>query len=38
MKRYAVNKGRSAAKFRHHVRRTKAMNMKPTVMRGGIRL
>lgn len=36
MKRFKVNKGRSAAKFRSQVGRTKAANI--NVMRGGIRL
>ena len=36
--RSPVNKGRSAAKFRRNVGRTKALNLRPTVTRGGIRL
>lgn len=38
MKRFAVNKGHSARKFRHQVGRTKAANVYPGPMRGGIRL
>lgn len=37
VKRYGVNKRRSAKKFRRHAGRTKAANMKGP-MRGGIRL
>lgn len=36
--RRPVNKGRSAAKFRAKTTRTKAANMAPGPMRGGIRL
>lgn len=38
VKRYGVNKGRSAASFRHKVGRTHVLNMKGAPMRGGIRL
>lgn len=38
VKRFAVNKAASAAKFRSHSRRTKAPNMAPPPMRGGYRL
>lgn len=38
VKRFGVNKHRSAGKFRHQVGRTKAINMRNPVMRGGIRL
>lgn len=38
MARYAVNKGRSAKKFRKNVSRTKSLNMRATPMRGGWRL
>lgn len=38
MRRHSVNKGRSARKFRKNVSRTKAINIKPGPMRGGIRL
>lgn len=33
-----VGKGRSARQFRKNTRRTKAANMSPRPMRGGIRL
>lgn len=36
--RHAVNKRRSAKKFRRNVGRTKALNMRGAPMRGGIRL
>lgn len=38
VRRKPVSKGRSANKFRRHVGRTKAANMKVGPMRGGIRL
>jgi len=38
MKRYNVSKGRSAGQFRGNVSRTKAINVSPGPMRGGIRL
>lgn len=38
LKRSGVNKGRSAHKFRKHAGRTKAANVHPGPMRGGIRL
>lgn len=38
MRRYPVNKSKSARKFRHQVQRTKSINMAGPVMRGGIRL
>lgn len=38
MKRFGVNKSRSARKFRSQVSRTKRMNVGPPPMRGGIRL
>lgn len=37
MARYAVNKGKSARKFRRNVGRTKSLNMRGP-MRGGFRL
>lgn len=38
LKRMFVSKGSSARKFRHQAGRTKAVNMRSTVMRGGGRL
>lgn len=38
VKRHAVNKHYSAKQFRNNVSRTKAPNMAPGPMRGGIRL
>lgn len=38
MHRRPVNKHKSAASFRRHVGKTKAINMKAAPMRGGIRL
>lgn len=38
MYRKSVNKGKSAAKFRGQVGKTKAINMRAAPMRGGIRL
>lgn len=38
LKRNGVSKGRSAAKFRNQMRRTKAPNMIQGPMRGGWRL
>lgn len=38
VKRNAVRKSASAAKFRSNVSRTKAPNVSPPPMRGGIRL
>lgn len=38
LSRGRVDKGRSASKFRKSVQRTKAPNMAPPPMRGGIRL
>lgn len=38
MKRFAVNKGRAASKFRHQVGTTKSVNMARAPMRGGWRL
>ncbi|UOK21023.1 DNA binding protein [Chifec microvirus UA13_14] len=38
MKRFGVNKGHSASKFKHNVSRTKAANLPRQVMRGGWRL
>lgn len=38
MKRYAVNKQRSANQFKRNVKRTKAANVQVGAMRGGIRL
>lgn len=38
VKRYPVNKGRSAGKFRRNVSRTKAANLQAVPMRGGWRL
>lgn len=37
MRRQRVNKARSVREFRKKVGRTKAANMAPPVMRGGIR-
>lgn len=36
--RKPVHKGRSAKKFRQHVKHTKAANVQPHPMRGGFRL
>lgn len=38
VRRYGVNKYASAGKFRHHIGRSKVINLKNPVMRGGIRL
>lgn len=38
VKRYGVNKRKSAKVFRKHSSRTKAANMRGAPMRGGIRL
>ena len=38
IKRYSVNKRRSAGKFRGDVSLTKAANLRPPPMRGGFRL
>nr|AVQ10199.1 hypothetical protein [Gokushovirinae environmental samples] len=38
LRRGGVSKGRSARQFRSNSRRTKARNLKPGPMRGGIRL
>lgn len=38
MRRRPVNKGKSAKQFRRNVSRTKAVNIRPTAMRGGFRL
>lgn len=38
MKRYAVNKGKSARSFNRQDGRTKAINLRGAPMRGGIRL
>lgn len=38
MKRYGVNKRKSAQKFRNQVGRTKMVNLVAGPMRGGIRL
>lgn len=38
LKRFGVNKGKSAGHFRRNTRRTKAANMRGSPMRGGIRL
>lgn len=38
MRRQSVNKSRSAGQFRRNVGRTKAANISPPPMRGGIRL
>lgn len=37
-KRYGVHKGRSAGQFRRNVSRTHPVNVRVSVMRGGIRL
>lgn len=38
MHRYGVNKRKSASKFKAHVGKTKAVNLRGAPMRGGIRL
>lgn len=38
MRRFPVNKRRSAGKFRHSVGRAKAANFRPPMMRGGYRM
>lgn len=38
VRRGRVRKGKSARQFRNNTRRTKAANMAPPPMRGGIRL
>lgn len=38
MKRFKVNKAKSANQFKRNVSRTKAPNMRAAPMRGGIRL
>lgn len=38
MKRFSVNKGRSAKRFRQSAGRSKAANFRPAMMRGGYRL
>jgi len=38
MRRYAVNKGRSARRFRRQIGRTKRINVAPPPMRGGFRI
>lgn len=38
MRRFAVNKGRSARKFRSKIGRTKRVNVAPPPMRGGFRI
>lgn len=38
MKRYSVNKGRSAANFRGQIQHTKRVNVAPRPMRGGFRI
>ncbi len=38
MKRFPVNKHKSAKSFKHGVQKTKAANMRAAPMRGGIRL
>lgn len=38
MKRRAVNKRRSSRKFRKQASHTKALNLRPTPMRGGFRI
>lgn len=38
MHRHGVNKFKSAKKFKSHVGKTKAINMRGAPMRGGIRL
>lgn len=38
MQRRPVNKHSSAKKFRHNTQKTKAANVQPNPMRGGIRL
>jgi hypothetical protein len=37
-RRFGVNKGASAGKFKKHVQHTKAVNLPRQVMRGGWRL
>jgi len=36
--RHHVSKGKSARQFRHNTTKTKAVNVRPGPMRGGIRL
>lgn len=38
MRRHPVNKSKSASQFRRNTSHTKAANIKPGTMRGGIRL
>jgi uncharacterized Fe-S cluster-containing MiaB family protein len=38
MRRYSVNKGKSAKKFRKQVSKTKVANLRSNPMRGGWRL
>lgn len=38
MRRFSVNKGKSARKFRSNVGRTKRINVAPPPMRGGYRI
>lgn len=38
MRRNPINKAKSAGQFRRNVSRTKAANVRPGPMRGGIRL
>lgn len=38
LKRHRVSKARSARKFRHQAGRTKAVNLRGPMMRGGTRL
>lgn len=38
MSRHAVNKGRSASKFRNNIGKTKGLNMAQAPMRGGWRI
>jgi len=38
MRRMSVNKGKSAAQFRRGATHTKAANIRPMPMRGGIRM
>lgn len=38
MHRYSVNKRKSAGKFKSHIGKTKALNLRGAPMRGGIRL
>lgn len=38
VRRYGTNKRASAKRFRSHTKRTRALNMRATPMRGGFRI